>query len=180
MAKLASRYSEALFSLAEEKNAVDLYYDQITVVNDCLCKDGEVKEFIRNPKISSEDKFKLFERIFEGKLEPELLGFLSVIFNKNREKDLGLICEAFIERVLDYKGIVNAYVESAVELKPSQLEEIKAKLSANLNKQIIVKTEVNPELIGGVKITADGHIIDGTVKKSLDELKSLLLEHRLA
>lgn len=180
MAKLASRYSEALFSLAKEKNSLDLFYDQIKVMNECLCKDDEVKEFIRNPKISSEDKFKVFEGIFEGKVEPELLGFLSVIFNKNREKDLNSVFEAFMERVLEEKGIVSAYVESAVPLKPSQLKEIETKLSKNLNKQIVINAKVVPELIGGVKISADGHIIDGTVRKGLDELKAMLLENRLA
>ncbi|MCD7905735.1 MAG: ATP synthase F1 subunit delta [Clostridiales bacterium] len=180
MAKLASRYALALFQLAKEKNSLDSFYGQVKAMKEIMCSDEEIREFINNPKLSSEDKFKLFEGVFKGKAEPELLGFLSVIFNKNREKELDLIFRAFLEEVLEEKGIANAYVESAVPLKASQLEEIKTKLSRNLNKQIIIETKVSPELIGGVKITACGYVIDGTVRKGLNELKSRLLENRFA
>ncbi len=180
MAKLASRYALALFQLAKERDALDTFYDQVKVMREVMLEDEEIHEFINNPRLSSEDKFRVFEGIFKGKAEPELLGFLSVIFNKNREKELGFIFDAFLEEVLEDKGIANAYIESAVPLKASQLEEIKTKLSEKLNKQIVIKSKVVPELIGGVKITACGYVIDGTVRKGLDELKTLMLENRFA
>ncbi|MCD8089292.1 MAG: F0F1 ATP synthase subunit delta, partial [Clostridiales bacterium] len=78
MAKLASRYSTALFRLALEKKDLDRYYDQILVLNEAVCKDEEIMEFIKNPNFSSEEKFNLFENIFKGKVEDDILGLLSV------------------------------------------------------------------------------------------------------
>jgi F-type H+-transporting ATPase subunit delta len=60
------------------------------------------------------------------------------------------------------------------------MNEIKEKLANKFNKQIEIKAVVDPALIGGVKIRVCGHLIDGTVKKQLDDIKKSLLEIRLA
>ncbi|MCD8158594.1 MAG: ATP synthase F1 subunit delta [Clostridiales bacterium] len=179
MAKLASRYSTALFELASENN-IDKYYDQICVLNEAICKDGEIMEYIKNPNFSSEEKFKTFEKIFKGNIKDDILGLISVVFSKNREKQLPEIFDGFIELVLENKGIMTAYVESAAPLKSGQIKKIKNKLSKNLDKQIVIKEIVDESLIGGLKITVDGHVIDGTIKKRIDDLNKMLIDNRLA
>ncbi|MCD8090706.1 MAG: ATP synthase F1 subunit delta, partial [Clostridiales bacterium] len=105
---------------------------------------------------------------------------LSGVFSKNREKQLPQIFEGFIELALESKGILTAYVESAVPLKPKYTEKIKKKLSKNLNKEIVIKEIVDESLIGGLKISVDGHVIDGTIKKQIGDLNKMLIENRLA
>lgn len=180
MGRLASRYAQALFELAVENDSVDKSLGETETLKEALYSDGEIREFIKNPNLSSEDKFNILKNTLEGNVSDDVLGLLAVVFSKNRENELLGIFEVFAEMVNQKKGIVTALVESAVPLDDSQLDEIKNKLSKNLNKQIVIKTRIEPGLIGGLKISADGHVIDGTIKRSLDELKRTLLENRLA
>jgi F-type H+-transporting ATPase subunit delta len=71
-------------------------------------------------------------------------------------------------------------VFSAKPLSDERISELTEKLSKKFNKQIEVKVEIDPALIGGIKIRVCGHLIDGTVKKQLDEIKKNMLEIRLA
>ncbi len=180
MARLASRYSAALFSLACENNKLDSYYEQIKELKSCLCDDEEIREFINNPNLSSEDKLNILKGVLEGKAEDDIVGFISVIFAKNRQSELHLIFDEFTEMVLESKGIVTAHIESAYPLSEEQKDEIKSKLSGNLNKQVIVESSIDKSLIGGLKITVDGHVIDGTIRKNIDDMKKMLLKNRLA
>ncbi len=180
MAKLASRYATALYELAKEKNATEAYLEQVSVLNEAVCKDSEIMEFINNPNMASEEKFSLFEKVFKGNIDDDIIGLISVIFSKNRQKELPLIFNTFTDMVKESHGIVVAYVESAIRLNEKQLEEIKHKLADNLGKQIVIKARVDESLIGGLKISVDGHVIDGSIKKSIENLKKFLLKNKLA
>ena len=108
------------------------------------------------------------------------MGLLQIVFNKNREKELIEILDTFLKKVLDYKGIVTVVVESAVPLNEKKLNDIKEKLSNKLNKQVDVEVLVVPELIGGLKITVAGRVIDNTVKSQLEAMKKAMLNTKFA
>ena len=65
-------------------------------------------------------------------------------------------------------------------LSEKKLNEIKEKLSNKLNKQVDVEALVEPELIGGLKITVEGRVIDNTVKSQLENMKKAMLNTKLA
>lgn len=178
MARLISkRYAIALFELAKENNKVDLFNEEILGIYDFIKNDKEFLEVLNHPRISSNEKFAIFENAFKNKISDEILGLISVIINKNREQELLEILEIFLNLVKDFKGITTAYVYSAVKLTDEQLKNINQKLNEKLNKQVIIETYENPELIGGVLINVDGKVIDNSIKKSLEDIKKSLINN---
>ena len=65
-------------------------------------------------------------------------------------------------------------------LNEKKLNDIKEKLSNKLNKQVDVEVLVVPELIGGLKITVAGRVIDNTVKSQLEAMKKAMLNTKFA
>ncbi len=177
---ISGRYAEALFQLAVEQNCVDKYSDEVKLVYDTLTGDSEILRVLNHPQIGSDKKLNILNTAFKDSVDTDILAFLSIVFKKNRENELTDILNTFLNKVLDYKGIVTAVVESAAPLKESKLNEIKEKLSSKLNKQVEIEAKVVPELIGGLKIAVCGHIIDNTVKSRLEDMKKTLLDLRLA
>lgn len=177
---ISKRYAEALFQLALEQNCVDKYSDEIKLIYDTLTSDSEILRVLNHPQISSDKKLDILTTAFKDSVDENIIGLLSIVFRKNREKELIDILDTFLNKVMDYKGIVIATIESAAALKESKLNEIKEKLSSKLNKQVEIEAKVVPELIGGLKITVGGHVIDNTVKSQLDMMKKTLLATRLA
>jgi F-type H+-transporting ATPase subunit delta len=176
MAKLISRrYANALFELALESNKLDLYKNEIELIYDSVTKDNEFLKILNHPQITSEEKAKMLDDIFKAKVSDDIIALFHLMLRKNREAELIDVLSVFLEKYNAYKGITTALVYSAKPLSEAQLNTIKQKLSQNLNKQVDIKAEVDPALIGGVKILVDGHIIDGTIKKKLDDLKKQLL-----
>ncbi len=181
MAQLISnRYAEALFQLAQEQNSIDKYNDEIKLIYDTIVGEGEILKVLNHPQISSDKKMNILKDAFKDCVSNDVMGLLNVVFAKNRENELVDILDAFLVKVRDYKGLAKAYVESAVPLKSSKLNEIKQKLSDKLNKQVEVEVKVVPELIGGLKITVCGYVLDNTVKNQLEAMKKTLLDVKLA
>ena len=53
-----------------------------------------------------------------------------------------------------------------------QKEKLSEKLSALTGKNILLKTQVEPSVIGGIILRYDNKEIDGSVQKKLDSLRN--------
>ena len=56
------------------------------------------------------------------------------------------------------------------------LDDIKQALIAISKKDVVVSTETDQELIGGIRIEMDGKIFDGSIKGKLDAIRHMLSE----
>ena len=179
MSKLISkRYAIALFELAKETDKMDLFNSQVELIYNSIKDDKEFLAVLNHPRISSGEKFNLFQNIYKDNISEEVLGLISIVIKKNRETEMLEILEIFLELVRDYKGITTAYIYSAKALNEEQINNIKQSLSKKLNKEIIIKASVKPELIGGLIINIDGKVIDNSIKKSLENIKKSLINNK--
>jgi len=181
MAQLvAGRYANALFDLALESSKIDVFEDEVKLVLDTMENDKEFLLVFNHPQVSGEEKMNILETAFKGKISDEIMGLFSVALRKNRETQIIDMLKIFVKKAEEYKGVETAYVTSAKPLSDEQIQSIKEKLSINLNKRIFIQADVDESLLGGVCIKVAGHIIDGSIKKQLDDLKKQLLNIHLA
>ena len=77
MAKLISKtYGEALFELAIEEQKLEVLFEEAKVVRDILRENTDFGKLLNHPKIPREDKIKVAEEVFKGRVSGELTGFL--------------------------------------------------------------------------------------------------------
>jgi len=181
MAKLVSKtYGDALFDLALEENSIDALLEEVQVLSKVLTENDDLMKILNHPKITREEKLQVVEAVFKGRLSEELMGFITLVVNKERYKELLAIFAYFIARVKEYKGIGMAYVSSAVELKDRQKEEIKNKLLATTDyRSFEIQYEVKKELIGGMVIRIGDRVIDSSIKTKLEKMTRELIKIQL-
>jgi len=177
MAKLvANVYSEALFDVAIEENKVDQLFEELKQVTDLFKEFPEFFELFKTPKISIEDKKKTIEEVFGGKISSEMMNFLKIVLDKRRSSAIHSIKNEFDEKVFTHKGIEKATVESAVALDDAQLKELEEKLSAMTGKVIQLKNNINPEVVGGLLLRVGDKVVDGSIRKRLNDMKDSLAQ----
>ncbi|MCL2366048.1 MAG: ATP synthase F1 subunit delta [Oscillospiraceae bacterium] len=169
MEKLSFLYANALFDLAIKHGQTDEFLEQTISLHDALA-DYEMQRILKHPHISAAEKKKFFKEAFSGRVHDDLLGFLYLAADKNRESYIIPAFLALIDMIRRYKGTVTAQVSSAVALDDKQAERLKNLLSQKLNKRVELKLKVEPKLIGGPYIFVDGYYIDWTLKKRLRDL----------
>jgi F-type H+-transporting ATPase subunit delta len=162
-------YATALFSLALEGGAVDEFLGQASLLVDSL-QDEDCQRMLVHPHISSTEKREFFRRTFSEYLHTDLLGFLFLVVDKNREAFLVSALMALIEKIKHHKNIVTARVLLASEYDEEQAAAMKDMLSKKLGKTVELTMKVDTSLIGGPYIYVDGYYLDWTVKKRLRDL----------
>lgn len=182
MAKLVSKvYGDALFEAAVENGRMDVLYEEACAMVPILRENPEFTGLLNHPQIVKEEKVSVVSRIFSGRVSEELMGFLTIIVEKGRQNEMIPVFEYFIQRVRDYKKIGTAYVASAVALSAGQKASLEQKLLATTPYAgLEMNYQVDPELIGGLVIRIGDHVVDGSIKTRLNELKKDLLKIQLA
>ena len=107
-------------------------------------------------------------------------GFVRLIFDRRREEVLLSVSEAFRQRSLQERGVVEGVVECARPLDDTELSDLAADLGQRLGKQVSLTTRPNSELVGGVRVIVGASMIDQSVQGRLDGLRRRLQEARLS
>ena len=182
MAKLVSKvYGDALFETAMEKALVDTFYEETSALLPILQANPELFSVLGNPQIVKEEKVALLHQVFSGKIAEELMGFLSIIVEKDRQNEMISILKYFIQRVKEFKKIGAAYVTSAVELGAGQKTALEKRLLETTGYvQFEMHYDVDASLLGGIVIRIGDRVVDSSIKTRLYELKKELSALQLA
>ena len=181
MAKLVSTtYGEALFELVAENNKEEEFLGEITALKGLLKENPEFGSLMNHPKILKEEKLKVLEDVFSGRISRELLGFLHLVVAKDRYGEIDGILDFFIGKVKQHQGIGIANVATAVSLNEDQKKEIENKLLATTPfDRMEMHYQVEEDLIGGMVIRIGDRVVDSSVKTKLFELQRELLKVQL-
>ena len=173
---LDRRYALALYEVAKEKNKVDEYINDLREICDLIENNKDFYEVVKHPQISTKNKKRTFINIFKGKIDEELLSFLLILIEKDRILYLREKLNQMEKIDLERKNILSAVVKPAVPLLESEISDLQEKLEKQYNKKIIMATEIDKSLLGGVYVRVGNDVIDGTIKSKLEEMKDIMLK----
>ncbi len=182
MAKLISKtYGEALFDLAVEEGSVDIFMEEVNGLKKVLLDNKELGDLMRHPKIIKEEKIRIMENVFKGRISDELLGFLTLIISKDRYSQIDSILNFFTEKVKEKKGIGIAYITTAVSLTEIQKKQVEERLLETTSyNSMELHFSVDARLIGGMVIRIGDRVVDSSISNKLEELQKQLLKIQLA
>lgn len=173
---LARRYARALFLVGQDRNILDVLQKDMSLFANTLAENQDFYYFFDSPEVSRIDKEKKLGEIFGDSVSKVFLQFLLVVLNKGRQNLFLEIAEAFTDEMDVFHNRAKAQVTSSIELTPEMKKDIQAQLSKQLGKEIILVSEVDETLIGGIRITIDGKVIDGSIKGQLRRMRQYLIE----
>lgn len=170
-ASLAGRYASALFELASEAGTVSAVETDLEKLAAALNESPELASLIRDPKITRAELGKAVQGLaahFEfGDLTTNFLGVLAQ--NRRLSKVPDMI-RAFGQIAAAQRGEVTADVSSAHSLTDEQVAALKEKLKAREGRNVKIRTNVDPDLLGGLVVTIGSKRIDGSIRSRLNSL----------
>jgi F-type H+-transporting ATPase subunit delta len=108
-------------------------------------------------------------------LEGPLGRILTLLAERDQIALVPLINEAYQQRLLDYQQVVRAEVTTAVALPPDRAAALEQSLSKATGKRVVVTTQVDPSIIGGVVAKIGSRIYNGSVAHHLTRVKAQLV-----
>ncbi len=165
----AKRYARAVFDLAREEGEVEEWVRRLARIRG-LFADAEVASVLSNPTIPTGHRERLVAtapHLFDDKAT----NLARLLIESGRVGEAADVEEEF-QRLADVDaGRVRATVTTAIELSAQDRERVARELSKRLNKEVRVTAEVDPRILGGLKLRYGDRIVDASVATRLQQLR---------
>ncbi|MBR7041681.1 MAG: ATP synthase F1 subunit delta [Clostridia bacterium] len=170
----AGVYAGALYELAREDGSAEARWPQLEGVSKLVKENPGYIKLISSPEIPKEERLKLLDEAFGGRTDERILNLMKLLAEKGRFKLLLEVIRLFRREYLKDSGIIEARVISAVELSAAQLDRLKTALEKKTGKTLLLTQKLDPSVLGGVRVEADGETLDGTVAGDIRHLAKTL------
>jgi F-type H+-transporting ATPase subunit delta len=176
MMKDSDLYGQSLYDLASSENLADEILCQMQTVRQLFTENPDYVRLLTEPSIPKKQRLALLDEAFGSDMQPYLLNFLKILVENGMVRDFGGCCRRYTALYNADRGIAQAEVTSAVPLSGQQLERLRAKLEEISGKKIQLQPKVDPSVLGGLRVSLEGKLLDGTVKGRLDDLRRKVSE----
>ncbi len=195
---IATRYATALLKLVEETGSGELVAAQVQVIEKALDEVPDFRRAVDDPAVAAVQKISLFEAALKDSMAQELHKFLELLIRNGRIGDVRLVLTTFVTEYYRSRHIKRARLVVAdpalldpeptpsdpvpVEgsLRQAQRSALESRLRDLVEKQtgckLILKTEVNPSLIGGFVFEVEDTVLDASVSRQLDFIRRQFIE----
>ena len=176
---IAQRYAKALHDAALRAGKADEVFADTQSLLGLKSEDPSFRNFIESPQVLTEDKVRVIKRALEGRVSKLVVDLLLLLIEKKRFMFIEEILEAYRHLYEKEKGIVEVRAITAIPLEDALKDKLIRKIEARINKTVRIKPEVDPDIIGGMILVMEDHILDGSIRYKLDRLKRRLGESRV-
>ena len=174
MTEIATTYGQAMYDLARDEGLAKDLLEELVALNESLTAESGFIQLLSTPNIPKEERVRILDDSFRGKLHPYVLNFLKVLTEKGYMKHFSGCCQMYKQQYNQDNGIVPVTAYTAVALSDELRAKLCAKLSTVTGKTSELDCRIDPETLGGVRLDFDGKQVDGTVRRRLEDIRGLL------
>ena len=173
----AQRYARALFELAHEEGEDEHVEAELEAFSAALKSSPGTERFLSNPALNGLQKKQIIGKLFSGrkpKIDTLLTRFLLVLFQKNRFYLIHDVASSFRKIADESQGQGVLEIRTASALSDMQRSSLVARAERLSGKKMVVHTEVDPTIFGGVILKMGNKVIDDSVRAKLGNFKKEL------
>src|SRR5438034_8059912 len=171
---IARRYAGAMFDIGLKQHSLERTLEDVRGIAQVFAH-RKLAYLLREPKVPAKRKETAIRQALADKVLPTSLNLALLVVQRELVDLMPNIGSELEQLVLNYKNQAVAEVTTATKIDGKQMNLIKQALERRTGKTILVKTKVQPEILGGV-IRSEEHTSE--LQSHSDLVCRLLLEKK--
>ena len=174
MTQTSREYAEALFELALTDHNVEETAEALALVERELAENPDYGALLASPALSREERKASLQTVFGDRVPRTVLALLQMMVSRGHARQMDAMIQAWRALAREHRGESIARVTSAVPLTEEQQQALQARLNQMFSRKMILQCEVDPALIGGIRVEAEGRVMDGSLRGRLKQIKEVM------
>lgn len=170
---VSKRYANAFLEYAKGTIGFVQGLDELQRAKRIIRDNPDLKDFLESPAITNSEKNEVVSAVFKDEFNEELIQFLKLLIEKKR-------INLFID-IAEYTRIhyahgaeIDTLLKTSYPLDTDTIQRIKDALEKRMNKKVHLYVQLDADLVGGAYAQIGNIIIDGSIKKRLEDMKEKL------
>lgn len=167
---LASRYAQAVIEAMVER-----WQSALSAVEGALSSDSALSALLGDTNKSLDEKTKALVAVLPDSTSAEVVNLLKLLIQDDNIDLVSHVSNALAKVASGRTGPIKAEIVSAVALSEAEQEQIRSNLIAQHGPDLVFTFQVNPSLLGGLRVRVGDHLIDTSVVSRLNSLRDTLM-----
>ncbi|HEX3813648.1 MAG TPA: F0F1 ATP synthase subunit delta [Mycobacteriales bacterium] len=165
---------QTVFIEAERAGVLDEVEDELFRFGRILDREPALSNALTDAAQPAPRRIELLDSLLAGKVHSETRRLLEHVVAAPRERSLDHVIDALSDQAASYRSRSIARVRSSVPMTPDQESRLAGSLRRIYGRNVVLQTEVDRELLGGLVVHIDDDVIDGSVLSRLDAARRRL------
>lgn len=183
----ARRYAEAFVGVLEKSRrpeaggsaALTAGIEELKFVAGTYAAARDLQRFLSSPEIGEEEKRSLLSRIFSSSVGLETMSLIDLVLKWDRVDHLPAVSEEAVKVSEERRGLLRGTVTTAHPISSVEVAALGTALGERLGKRVVLERRVDPQMIGGARISAGSLLLDGSIRASLQRIRRQLMEAKV-
>lgn len=167
-------YAAALFEVARSEDVLGRVGDELFRFSRAVEASPDLRSALTDPGQAEGAKKHILDDLLGGKVHPVTSRLLNLVVDAGLSRDLSRLADAFNAKASAAGQATIAEVRVAAPLDDDQRWRLAEALSRAKGRSVDVKVIVDPSVMGGVVTTIGDEVIDGSVRRRLEQLRDSL------
>lgn len=172
MTDRTSGYARAIVDMAEAEGELETVENELLTVARVIDDTPEVREKLTDIQIPVAQRLRFVEAEALTAAHPVTRSALAMVISGDRVSDLADIAREVSRQAAAARDRELAEVYVAVPLSDDRERQLREALEATTGKKLEMKVYVDESVVGGVRAKIGDTVIDGSIARRLDEIRS--------
>lgn len=169
---LGKRYAKALIRLGQESGTWRQVGEDLEKVLSLFEQNDLLRRVLSDPVHNRKKRKAILGEVLDRMgVQKITSSFVGLLLDKERIRYLPAIQTAYMRLEDAIAGRLRAKVYSARKLSEEEVGGVRGALGKRFNKEIVLETLEDPEILGGLVCKVDGMVFDGSVRTQVDKLR---------
>jgi F-type H+-transporting ATPase subunit delta len=174
MADRIDGYAQGIFEIARAEGSLEKVEDELFQFSQLFQGNEQLREKLTDQTLPVEKRQAIVEDLLDERASSVTVNLISFLVGTGRARELPAIVNRLVERAAAERQREVAEVRAAVPLDDEQRRRLSEALEKATGKKVELKVLVDPSVLGGVVARVGDTVIDGTVRRRLDQLRESL------
>jgi F-type H+-transporting ATPase subunit delta len=174
MADRIDGYAQGIFDIARAEGSLEAVENELFQFSQLFQGNEALREKLTDQSLPVEKRQAIVEDLLGQKASSLTVNLISFLVGAGRARELPEIVDRLVERAAAERQREVAEVRAAIMLDEEQQRRLTEALEKATGKKIELKVIQDPSVLGGVVARVGDTVIDGTVRRRLDQLRESL------
>ncbi len=165
------KYVQGLVQAAVERDKVEEVRVRLRRLQYTVESVPQLVVTLSHPELADDEKLQILNTAI-GEDRPALVaGFLDLLVRDGQTGVLQHVADLYEGLYDEVRGVQRALVETPIPLSDSQKQRLQAALQKIVGGQVSLEEQINPQVLGGLRISLGHRVIDVSLQGRLEALR---------